>query len=135
VGINRWFVKPELGLSKALGPWTLELTTVGTFFGDNDDFLSGKRREQDPIYSVKGGPIYGFRNGIWVAANGTYFTGGRATVEGVGGDNLQKNSRGALRSRYRSTGTTRSSSTPPPGIASFVQIFTNVNTPRQFHRG
>ena len=96
VGANRWFVKPELGLSKALGPWTLELATAVTFFGDNDDFLSGKRREQDPIYSVKGGLIYGFRKGIWVALNGAYFTGGRATVEGVEGDNLQKNSRGGI---------------------------------------
>jgi len=93
VGANRWFVKPELGLSKAWGPWTLELATAATFFADNDDFLEGKTREQDPIYSVKGGLIYGFRNGIWVALNGAYFTGGRATVDGVEGDNLQKNTR------------------------------------------
>jgi hypothetical protein len=96
VGTNRWFVKPELGLSKAWGPWTLELATAVTFFGDNDDFLGDKRREQDPIYSVKGGLIYGFRNGIWVALNGAYFTGGRAAVDGVEGDNLQKNSRGGV---------------------------------------
>ena len=96
IGSNRWFVKPELGLSKALGPWTLELATAVTFFEDNDDFLSGQRREQDPIYSLKGGIIYGFRNGIWMALNGAYFTGGRATVEGVEGDNLQKNSRGSI---------------------------------------
>lgn len=63
---------------------------------DNDDFLDGKRREQDPIYSVQGGFIYGFRNGIWAALNGTYFTGGRTTVGGVEGDDLQKNSRAAI---------------------------------------
>ncbi|MBS1223119.1 MAG: hypothetical protein H6R23_2739 [Proteobacteria bacterium] len=45
---------------------------------------------------MKGGLIYGFGNGIWVALNGTYFTGGRATVEGVEGDDLQKNSRAAI---------------------------------------
>lgn len=96
IGTNRWFVKPEIGFSKAWGPWTLELATAATFFADNDDFLGGKTREQDPIYSVQGGLIYGFRNGIWVALNGTYFTGGRATVDGVEGDNLQKNSRGGV---------------------------------------
>ena len=96
IGTNRWFVKPEIGLSKAWGPWTLELATAATFFGDNDDFLNGKTREQDPTYSVQGGLIYGFRNGVWVALNGTYFTGGRTTVDGVEGDDLQKNSRAEL---------------------------------------
>jgi hypothetical protein len=96
IGTNRWFVKPELGLSKAWGSWTLELATAVTFFADNDDFLGGKRREQDPIYSVQGGLIYGFRSGIWVALNGTYFTGGRTTVDGVVGNDLQKNSRAGI---------------------------------------
>jgi hypothetical protein len=31
-----------------------------------------------------------------VALNGTYFTGGRTTVEGVEGDDLQKNSRASV---------------------------------------
>ena len=96
IGTNRWFVKPEIGFSNAWGPWTLELATAATFFADNDDFLGGKTREQDPIYSVQGGLIYGFRNGIWVAFNGTYFTGGRTTVDGAEGDDLQKNSRAGL---------------------------------------
>ena len=96
VGTNRGFIKPELGLSKAWGPWTLELATAVTFFADNDDFLSGKTREQDPIYSVKGGLIYSFRNGIWVALNGTYFTGGRTTVDGVEDNDMQKNSLGGI---------------------------------------
>ncbi len=96
IGSNRRFVKPELGLSKTWGPWTLELATAATFFADNDDFLGGKTREQDPIYSVQGGLIYGFRNGIWAALNDTYFTGGRTTVDGVEGDDLQKNSRAAI---------------------------------------
>lgn len=96
LGAHRWFVKPELGLSKAWGPWTLELATAVTFFGDNDDFLGGKTRERDPIYSVQGGLIYGFRNGVWAALNGTYFTGGRTTVDGVEGNDLQKNSRASV---------------------------------------
>lgn len=96
IGTHRWFVKPELGLSKAWGRWTLELATAATFFGDNTDFLGGQTREQDPIYSMQGGLIYSFRNGIWAALNGTYFTGGRTTVEGVEGNDLQKNSRAAI---------------------------------------
>ncbi|HET6780701.1 MAG TPA: transporter [bacterium] len=93
IGSNRWFVKPELGVSKAWGPWTLELATGVTFYSDNDDFLSGKTREQDPIYSAQAHLIYSFRSGIWGALNATYYTGGRATVDGVQGDDLQQNSR------------------------------------------
>jgi hypothetical protein len=42
---------------------------------------------------VQGHLLYGFRSGIWVALNGTYYTGGRTTVDGVKGDDLQENSR------------------------------------------
>jgi hypothetical protein len=52
IGINRWFVKPELGVSKALGRWTLELSTAATLYTDNDDFYGGNTRSQDPIYST-----------------------------------------------------------------------------------
>jgi hypothetical protein len=93
IGSNRWFVKPELGVSKAWGPWTLELSTAATIFGDNEDFLGGQRREQDPIYSLQGHLVYSFRSGIWAALTGTYFTGGRTTTDGVEGNDLQKTSR------------------------------------------
>lgn len=93
IGSNRWFVKPELGISKAWGPWTLELATAATIFGDNDNFFGGQQREQDPIYSLQGHLVYSFRSGIWAALTGTYFTGGRTTIDGVTGDDLQKTSR------------------------------------------
>jgi hypothetical protein len=93
IGTNRWSVKPELGISKAWGPWTLELAAGVTFYTDNDDFLGGSTREQDPLYSVQGHVLYGFQSGIWVALDGTYYTGGRTTVDGVRGNDLQENSR------------------------------------------
>jgi hypothetical protein len=93
LGTNRWSFKPELGISKALGPLTLELTTGVTFYTNNHDFLGDKTREQAPIYSVQGHVSYSVGSGIWVAVDGTYYTGGRTTVDGVEGDDLQKNSR------------------------------------------
>jgi hypothetical protein len=95
IGSNRWFVKPELGVSKARGPWTLELATAATIFGDNDDFFGGQRREQDPIYSLQGHLVYSFHSGIWAALTGTYFNGGRTTVDGVTKDDLQQSTRAA----------------------------------------
>ncbi|MET0656743.1 MAG: transporter [Steroidobacteraceae bacterium] len=93
LGTHRWVVRPELGISKAAGRWTFELAGAAAIFGDNDDFFGGHTREQDPIYSVQGGFIYGFRSGVWMAVSGTYYTGGRTTVDGARGNDLQKNSR------------------------------------------
>jgi hypothetical protein len=93
IGTHRWAVKPELGISKASGPWTLELAGAVAFYQDNDNFLDGQTREQDPIYSVQAGVTYSFRSGAWLAVSGTYYTGGRTTVEGEKGDDLQENSR------------------------------------------
>ena len=52
LGTNRWFVKPELGASKAIGPLTLELTTAATLYTANTNFFGGNTRSQDPIYSI-----------------------------------------------------------------------------------
>jgi len=93
IGSNRWFVKPELGVSKAWGPLALELATAVTIFGDNEDFFGGHLLEQDPIYSLQGHLVYTFHSGIWAALTGTYFTGGRTTVDGVTENDLQKTTR------------------------------------------
>jgi hypothetical protein len=93
LGTNRWSFKPELGISKAVGPLTLELATGVTLYTDNHDFFGGKTRAQAPIYSVQGHVSYTVGAGIWVALDGTYYTGGRTTVDGVEGDDLQKNTR------------------------------------------
>lgn len=80
LGTNRWSFKPEVGFSKALGPWTVELATAVTLYTDNDDFLEGGTRSQDPIYSTQAHLVYGFRSGVWASADATYFTGGRTTI-------------------------------------------------------
>lgn len=83
VGTNRWAFKGELGLSKALGPWTVELMPAATFYTDNEDFLDGQTRSQEPVYSVQMHVVYSFRSGKWIALDGTYFTGGRTETDGV----------------------------------------------------
>ena len=93
IGANRWSFKPELGVSKAIGSWTVEGKLAAIFFTTNDDFFGGRRREQDPIASVQANVIYGFANGIWASVDGTYYAGGRTTLDGVRGADLQQNSR------------------------------------------
>ena len=91
IGTNRWSFKPELGISKATGRWILEGAAAALLFTRNDDFYGGQTLEQDPVYSVRGHVIYSLRSGIWASLDATYFTGGRTTLEGVRGNDLQQN--------------------------------------------
>ena len=96
IGTNRWFFKPEAGVSKALGPLILELAAGAIIYTTNNNFLGGKKKEQDPIYSLQGHLVYGFKSGVWVALDGTFYRGGQTTIDGVTSDDLQQNSRVGL---------------------------------------
>jgi len=91
LGTHRWSFKPEVGVSKAIGPWTLEITTAATFYTDNDDFFGGTTRSQDTLYSTQAHVIYGFRSGVWASLDATYFAGGRTTIGGTRNNDLQQN--------------------------------------------
>ena len=71
--------------------WTLEGKLAAAAFTDNDDFCGGKRRSQDPIYSMQGNAIYSFAGGVWASLDATYYAGGRTTLDGVRGADLQQN--------------------------------------------
>jgi hypothetical protein len=91
IGTHRWYIKPEVGVSKAWGPWTLDGAAAVTLFTTNDDFFNGNRRSQDPLYSVRAHAIYNFPRGVWGSADVTYFAGGRTTLNGARGVDLQQN--------------------------------------------
>ena len=93
LGNNRWFVKPDIGISKAWGPLSLELSAGVFFFNKNDDYFGGKTLEQDPVYTTQAHVTYGFGRGVWAALSLTNDYGGQTTVDGVRSDDLQNNSR------------------------------------------
>lgn len=93
LGTNRWLFKPELGVSKAFGALTVEVTPSLTVFTANDAFFHGKRREQAPVYAVQGHLIYRFGAPLWGSIDGTYYGGGRTSIDGVEGDDRQSNAR------------------------------------------
>jgi hypothetical protein len=96
LGANRWSMRPEVGISKAVRAWTLELTAGATLYSANKDFFHGVTRLQGPIYSSEGHAIYNFKRGLWVSLDGTYFAGGRSTLDGVRSNNLQQNWRAGV---------------------------------------
>jgi len=91
IGSNRWSFESEVGVSKALGPWTLEIAGAATLYTDNNDFFGGNTRSQDPLYSLQGHAIYSFPSGIWASLDATYFTGGRTTLNDIRNNDLQQN--------------------------------------------
>jgi hypothetical protein len=93
IGANRWAVKGELGLYQPVGHWSFELAGGAWYFYDNDDYFGGVRKEQDPVTSVQGHVAYTFRRNLWLAADATYYWGGRTTVDGERSPELQKASR------------------------------------------
>jgi len=93
LGNNRWFVTPDIGISKAWGPLAVELSTGVTFFSNNGDYFGGKTLEQDPVSSTEIHITYNIGRSVWAALSGTYDYGGRTTVDGIKSDDLQSNSR------------------------------------------
>ena len=92
-GLNRWAIKPEVGVIYPLRPrWLLEFDAGVWFFGDNDEFL-GETREQDPIGSAEIHLIKRVRPGFWASFDINYYWGGRTEVGGARRDDRQENSR------------------------------------------
>jgi hypothetical protein len=96
LGNNRWSVKPDLGISKAWGDVTLELSSGLIFFTDNDDYFGAKELEQDPVSTTQLHAMYTFGRGIWASLSGTYDYGGRTRINGVKSDDLQNNWRAGV---------------------------------------
>jgi hypothetical protein len=93
VGSNRWSIKPEIGVSKTVGPWYVEVYGGAWFFGTNTDFFGGSIREQAPLGTFQIHASHTFKPRLWVAVDATFFTGGRTTVDGALNADQQANSR------------------------------------------
>ena len=96
LGTNRWAFKPEVGLSVPTGRWNLDLYAGVWFYADNPDFYGGKRLEQDPLASLQAHVAYTIRPRMWIAADATWYSGGRTYNGGVPASERQDNSRAGL---------------------------------------
>jgi hypothetical protein len=93
IGTNRWGFKPEIGVVHVMEKWAVDAYVGAWFFTANSEFYGGTTRRQDPIYSSQVHLRYLIRRGLWAAVDANYWYGGKATINGVGGDDLQSNSR------------------------------------------
>lgn len=83
LGTNRWAFKPEVGLSVPWRKFDLEAYAGVWIYSDNPDFFpGGQSRQQDPLSTLQAHVSYTFRPSLWIAADGTWYGGGAASVGG-----------------------------------------------------
>jgi hypothetical protein len=94
LGANRWAFKPELGVSRALGRWTIEVYSGVVLFTTNREFYTGASvRSQSPVVALQAHVSYTLRRQLWAAFDATWYSGGTTTVNGTRKADLQRNSR------------------------------------------
>jgi Putative MetA-pathway of phenol degradation len=94
LGANRWAFKPEIGVSRLIAKWTIDGYAGVWMATANDEFYPGEsRRTQRPIVALQAHVSYTARPRLWIAGDGTWYSGGRTTVDGVEKADLQRNTR------------------------------------------
>ena len=93
ISTHRWTFRPEIGVSRRMGHWTLEGDLGMVLYTDNTNYVNGGVKEQAPIVAFQGHVIYTMRPGYWVAFDGNFWHGGRTTVNGLASTVEQNNSR------------------------------------------
>ena len=77
LGTNRWAFKPEFGIAVPKGRWDVDAYVGLWLFTANREFYPGTvRRTQEPVFSAQGHVSYTFRARLWLAVDGTWYSGG-----------------------------------------------------------
>jgi hypothetical protein len=92
ISSNRWAFKPELGVSRRIDRWFVDVYFGAWLFAANRNF-QGRVRSQDPIGSTQFHLSYNFKPRLWAAFDANFYVGGRTSVDGVRRFDLQRNSR------------------------------------------
>jgi hypothetical protein len=94
LGYNRWAVKPEIGLSRPLGRWTLDASVGVWLFSTNHSYFPAAAvKRQDAVVALQGHASYSLPGRSWCAIDATWFAGGETRVDGVRNPDLQRNTR------------------------------------------
>ena len=83
IGNNRWAFKPEIGFAVPHGPWDVDVYIGVWLFSANANFYPGElRRTQSRVIATQGHVSYTFKPRLWLAVDGTWYSGGGASVDG-----------------------------------------------------
>jgi hypothetical protein len=93
LGTNRWSFKPEVGMSKTFGRWSVEGAVAVTLYGRNDSFFGGHSLQKAPLGALQTNVTRTFDGGIWAALGATHYLGGHTTLDGRARDDALRNTR------------------------------------------
>ena len=93
LGQNRWYGRVGAPIVWQLGAWvpgrrtTLELLPAVWLFGDNNDYV-GQTLKTDPLFQLDAHLTRDFTENFWGSLDVAWYSGGKATVNGVAGEKL-----------------------------------------------
>ena len=93
IGTNRWAFKPEVGVSRAIGKWTVEGAAGVWLYTANNQYYRNSVRTQVPLGSLQAHVVRLLPHRTWFAADWTLYTGGRSAINGRDLPNYQGNTR------------------------------------------
>jgi outer membrane putative beta-barrel porin/alpha-amylase len=93
LGQNRWYGRVGAPIVWQLGAWvpgrrtTVELLPAVWLFGTNGDYV-GQTLKTDPMFQLDAHITRDFAERFWGSFDTAWYTGGRATVNGITGEKL-----------------------------------------------
>ena len=82
LGNHRWAFKPEIGVAVPKGRWDIDTYAGVWLFTPNHDFFpGGLERTKDHVIALQAHVSYTFKPRLWLAVDGTWYSGGGARVE------------------------------------------------------
>ena len=94
LGYHRWAFKPEIGVSRAAGPWIIDGYVGVWLFTDNTAYFPRhSRRTQAPVVAAQVHVSRALPRRFWVAFDATGFADGQTRIDGVLSPDAQRNSR------------------------------------------
>jgi hypothetical protein len=91
LGLNRWYGRIGAPMMWTFGPWvpgqrtTFEVLPALWWFGDNSEYQGGQTLETDPILGLEAHLTRDLTETLWGSIDSAWFSGGRSTVDGVSG--------------------------------------------------
>ena len=93
-GYDRWAFKPEIGYSRHLSNWALDLYGGAWLYTANEASYPGTYIEtQSAVYVAEAHLSYSVTPRLWISADGNFWAGGRSSVNGENPSRFQRNSR------------------------------------------
>jgi len=93
LGQNRWYGRLGAPIVWQLGSWvpgrrtTLEFLPAVWLFGSNDDYV-GQTLKTDPMFQLDAHLTRDFTEHFWGALDAAWYYGGKSSIDGVAGKNL-----------------------------------------------